>query len=152
MPPPLPLVPQQFSQEQSVSGASQEVYHLHSICSDNSICSPAPHLYLPKKLPELAGCMAFGKIILIFYFNLTTLFECCYYQLLTSRAYTDLLGFAVFTPLFFLLFCGGSGSITQLVGSQLPSQGLNPSLQQQKQSPNHWTAREGPSHLTSSIT
>ena len=124
--PPL-LVPQQFSQEQSVLEASQEVYHLHSICSDNSSCSPVPHLYLPKKLPELAGYMAFGKIILILYFNLTTLFECCYCQLLTSRAYNDLLGFAVFTPLFFLLFCGGSGSTTQLVGSQLaPQPGVEP--------------------------
>ena len=45
--------------------------------------------------------MAFVKIILILYFNLTTLFECCYYQLLTSRAYTDLLGFAVFYTSFF---------------------------------------------------
>ena len=142
-PPPLPPVPQQFSQEQFWG-----THRKCTICTAfvlTTPCSPAPHLYLPEKLPELAGYMVFGKIIL--YFNLTMLFECCYCQLLTSRAYTDLLGFVVFTPFFLYFVLGGEWLHHTACGISTPQPGVEP-----KQSPNHWTAREGPSNLTSSIT
>lgn len=116
-PPLLPLFPSSPPR----SNQFLEPHRKCTICTAFVLTIPLAYLLPTSTCPRQKCCYLSllaawllekqGFSIFILYFKLTILSKCCYYHLLTSRAYLDLLGF-VFTPLF-----EGGGRITQLVGS-----------------------------------